>query len=278
MLKLFAALFMLLDHIGFYFYDALPELVVLFLRLIGRLAFPVFAWSIARGYQRTHNLPVYFLRLLGFALGSEVIIRLGFSLINLEMAWTNVLVTFSLAVVALTGYRLARDASLDVVASLRPIPAAPCTVPVPPHFNVRVSLGGITLDARLGIGLGSLSILLALLAAEWLHADYGAYGILTVLGFYIAMDKTPEEHWEQRFFALLVPVNGIFLAFRVLSQQSSLNWAMLQLFSLLAIPLIIMWRRDKKPPSWLKYAFYVFYPLHILLLCVVRLLLVGPFS
>lgn len=278
MLKLFAALFMLLDHIGFYFYDALPDLVVMTLRLIGRLAYPIFAWSIARGFQRTHNLPVYFLRLLGFALGSEIIIRLGFSLIDLKMAWSNVLVTFTLAVVALTGYRLARDASLDLVASLRPIPAAPCTVPVPPRFDVRVSLGGITLDARLGIGLGSLAVVLSLLASEWLHADYGAYGILTVLSFYAAMDKTPEELWEQRMFGLLVPLNGIFLIFRVISRQTTLNWAMLQLFSLLAIPLIIAWRREKKPPVWLKFGFYAFYPLHILLLCVARLLLIGPFS
>ncbi|MDD2533319.1 MAG: TraX family protein [Eubacteriales bacterium] len=278
MLKLFAALFMVLDHIGFYYYDMLPDFLVLLLRTIGRLAFPVFAWSIARGFARTRNLINYFARMVFFAGIAELVIRLADRLIGLTMDWTNVLITFSLAIVALTGYRLARDASLDVIASLRPIPASTNTAPVSTRFDVRVSIGGITLDARLGVIIGYVAVLLAVAGAEWLKADYGAYGIFTVLGFYIATDKTPEDRWEQRMFMILAPVNLLFLVTRTLSGDTSLNWAMIQLFSLMAIPIIIAFRKEKRPPVWQKYAFYLFYPVHILILCAIRYLFIGPLA
>lgn len=275
LLKLLAALFMLLDHIGFYYSDVLPDLVVLMLRLVGRLAFPIFAWSIARGFSRTHNLVAYFTRLAGFALVSELIIRQADRMVGLTMEWTNVLVTFTLAIVALTGFRLARDASLDLIASLRPISAAPNTVPVPPRFDVRISLGGITLDSRLGITLGSVAVLLSLAAAEWLHADYGAYGILTVLSLYIATNRIPEEHWEHQAFLFLIPLNLVFLVFRTVTGQAPLYWATMQVFSVMAIPLMMNLRKERKPPVWLKYGFYLFYPLHILVLCAIHLAIFG---
>lgn len=279
MLKLFAALFMLLDHIGFYYSDVLPGALVMVLRLSGRLAFPLFAWSVARGFRRTHSLMVYFLRMTAFALIAQAIIQQGNQWIGLHMQWTNVLVTFALAIVALAGYRLARDSSRDLIASLRPIPAAPNTVPVrpiPPRFDLKISPGGITLDARTGLVLGSIALLAALLAAEALHADYGAYGVLTVVLLDAATHRVEESHWEQRIFQYLLPLNILFLIIRILTASAPFYWAVMQLASLAAVPLMITFQRDRKPPRWLKYGFYLFYPLHILALCALRLALLGP--
>ncbi|MDD2457024.1 MAG: TraX family protein [Eubacteriales bacterium] len=281
MLKLFAALFMLLDHAGFYYGDVLPGFLVMLLRLAGRLAFPLFAWSVARGYHRTHNPMVYFLRMTAFALLAQVIIQPANQWIGLHMAWTNVLFTFTLAIVALAGYRLAKDSSRDLVASLRPIPAAPNTVPVrpiPPRFDLKISPGGITLDARTGLVLGSLALLAALLAAEALHTDYGSYGVLTVVLLYAATHRVDEAHWEQRIFQYLLPLNILFLVIRLLTASAPFYWAIMQLASLAAVPLMIAFQRDRKPPRWLKYGFYLFYPLHILALCAVRMALLGPMS
>ncbi len=281
MLKLFATLFMLLDHVGFYYGDVLPDFLVMLLRLVGRLAFPLFAWSVARGFRRTHSLMVYFLRMTAFALISQVLIQQANHWIGLRMVWTNVLVTFALAIVALAGFRLARDSSRDLIASLRPISASPNTAPVrpiPPRFDVKISPGGITLDARTGLVVGSLALLAALLAAEALHADYGAYGVLMVVLLDAATYRVDEAHWEQRIYQYLLPLNILFLVIRLLTASAPFYWAIMQLASLAAIPLMVTFQRDRKPPRWLKYGFYLFYPLHIVALCALRMALLGPMT
>ena len=58
---------MVVDHVGYLFF---PE--VWALRVVGRLAFPIFAFLIAEGYRRTSNPNAYLLRLIVFAVISEV--------------------------------------------------------------------------------------------------------------------------------------------------------------------------------------------------------------
>ena len=48
-LKIIAMISMLLDHIGFVFYNHS------FLRIIGRLAFPIFAFQSVVGYEQKHT-------------------------------------------------------------------------------------------------------------------------------------------------------------------------------------------------------------------------------
>ena len=62
-LKIFALIVMTIDHIGHFL---LPEFIIL--RIIGRLAMPVFAWMIAEGCTYTKNPSRYFLTVFGFGL------------------------------------------------------------------------------------------------------------------------------------------------------------------------------------------------------------------
>lgn len=69
-LKVIAVLSMVADHCAYY----LMEHGTLFyevMRCFGRIAFPVFAFLIAEGFQYTRNRMKYFLQLLGFAVISE---------------------------------------------------------------------------------------------------------------------------------------------------------------------------------------------------------------
>lgn len=66
MLKLIAALSMLIDHIGASFFEE-----QILWRMIGRIAFPIFCYHIALGFRHTHNLKKYILRILIAALVSQ---------------------------------------------------------------------------------------------------------------------------------------------------------------------------------------------------------------
>ncbi len=83
MLKLIALITMLIDHVGFIFfpYD-------LTWRLIGRLAFPIFAFGIAEGYTYTRDWRKYLLRLLILAIISQPIFLLTFKSSDLNVVFT----------------------------------------------------------------------------------------------------------------------------------------------------------------------------------------------
>ncbi|MBE9033058.1 hypothetical protein IQ266_25300 [filamentous cyanobacterium LEGE 11480] len=67
-IKLLAAGFMVIDHVGRLFF---PNYWVM--QAIGRLSFPLFAWLAAQGEQHTSNLRNYLLRLLGVGLITQPI-------------------------------------------------------------------------------------------------------------------------------------------------------------------------------------------------------------
>ena len=66
-LKIIACVSMLIDHIGIVFVDN-----NLFMRAVGRLAFPVFAFLLVQGLLRTSDVRRYLLRLGIFAVVSEI--------------------------------------------------------------------------------------------------------------------------------------------------------------------------------------------------------------
>lgn len=84
-IKFIAAFTMTLDHIGVYFFaptetESFYSLDYIILRVIGRVAFILFAYMIAEGFIKTSNLKNYFLRLFVFAVGIEVFI-IGYSIV-----------------------------------------------------------------------------------------------------------------------------------------------------------------------------------------------------
>lgn len=67
MIYIIACISMVIDHIGRVFFAGNVAFIAL-----GRLAFPMFAWSIVRGYNVSSNTKLYALRLLLIALISQV--------------------------------------------------------------------------------------------------------------------------------------------------------------------------------------------------------------
>lgn len=87
-LKLLAMITMTIDHIGAVL---LPQ--YRFLRIIGRLAMPIYAFMIAEGCHYTHDRKAYFLRLLVLAL----VCQITYAIVDRSL-YQCILVTFSLSV------------------------------------------------------------------------------------------------------------------------------------------------------------------------------------
>ncbi|MGB9666747.1 MAG: TraX family protein [Candidatus Cryosericum sp.] len=95
-LKLVAILTMTIDHVGAIL---LPH--VLWLRIIGRIAFPIFAYQLAAGYIHTHNLRRYILRLALWGLIAQPVYMIAFGV----KPWTlNILATLLLGLLAMWGW------------------------------------------------------------------------------------------------------------------------------------------------------------------------------
>lgn len=99
MLKLLAILFMVIDHIGAIIY---PDTELF--RVIGRLAFPIFAYQLAQGYAHTSNYNKYMFRLWIFAIISQIPYTLAFDTLRLNVMFTFVIALFLIDKVAKKEY------------------------------------------------------------------------------------------------------------------------------------------------------------------------------
>ena len=87
-LKILALVTMTVDHIGAYLFPYL-----MWLRIIGRLAFPIFAYMIAEGCRHTRSMGKYFATMAVFALVVQ-----GVDLVARGSLYMSILVTFSMSI------------------------------------------------------------------------------------------------------------------------------------------------------------------------------------
>ena len=133
-LKLLAMIAMTLDHIGCIFFPRLP-----LLRMIGRLAMPILCFFIGEGLRHTRNPQKYLLRLVGFALISELPFDLAFYG-RVNWASQNVYFTLALGLMAL---RLLQSSS-------------------PRRWAGLLAVGGAALLLRADYGLYGIAMILLL--------------------------------------------------------------------------------------------------------------------
>ena len=98
-LKIIALIAMTFDHIGYIIFNKFT-----YMNYIGRLAFPIYAFSISEGYYHTKDLKKYFLRLFIFALISQIPYMLFLNAISSSNFTFNILFTLILGLLAITIY------------------------------------------------------------------------------------------------------------------------------------------------------------------------------
>lgn len=211
--KLIAIITMTIDHLGYVIYNDIS-----WMNYIGRLAFPIFAWQISVGYQKTKDIKLYCFRLLIFSLITQPFYMLYMSSIGIRIENMSLNVLFTL----LTGLI--------------------CIICIDKNKV-----------------WGSIISIFLVMIAEFLKFEYGAYGVLIVLIFYLFRNNK----------MLLILMQAINL-FNELLPKGLMS---IQLYSIISILMIVLLYNGKKGKN-LKYLFYVYYPLQFLILYIINLYLI----
>ncbi len=191
---------MTIDHIGVQLF---PDLIIL--RIIGRLAFPIFAYMIAEGAKYTKNRRKYILTISLTALFCQLVYFFAE-----KSLYQCILVTFSLSILLI--YALE-------------------------YKNIIISLASV---------LGVFAL------CELVNIDYGFLGILTPVFIYFANSKANK----------LIACSALLILLGIV--MGGVQW-----YSLFAIPLLALYN-EKRGKLNLKYLFYIYYPLHLGIIYLIK--------
>ena len=230
-LHLLAMFFMLLDHL---WGTVVPGNE--WMTCAGRLAFPIFAFLIAEGFHYTKNLKKYMQRLLLCALLSEIPFNLMLSGRVFNPVHQNVLWTFLIAIVLMCWCEKKRNA------------------PIWQRY--------LRWAAAMAVGF---------LVGIVTFVDYYGYGIVTVLLFALTRDLPFGKVIQLLGLAWvnLELMGGLVYPVTVLGRSFEIPR---QGFALLA--LIPIWLYNGQAGSrnkWVRLACYAFYPVHMLILALMKL-------
>lgn len=219
-LKIIAMLSMLIDHIGV---ELFPS--VKYLRIIGRLALPLFAYMIAEGCYYTKNRISYLSLIATLALLCQAVFYF-----TTQSLYQSILVTFSLSIITIF--------SIDGIIK---------------HANVfKVALSVVLLLFVTFVAF----IMPTIFSKQGFEIDYGYLGMLLPVFIYYAPNKICK-----------LAVCGLMLILLAVHIQG------VQIYALLALPLLALYN-GKRGTKKLKYMFYIFYPLHLVVIYLVGLFLI----
>lgn len=201
-LKILAMVTMTLDHVGL---SLLPQYPVL--RLLGRLAMPIYAFLIAQGCRHTRSRGRYLLRLFGLGAVCQ-----GVYYIAMGSVYMGILITFSLSVVLIWALERAKEMKktgpiLTAAAAVLGAVFVCCVLPGLPgtDFGLDYGIFGVLLPvAAYFWGLSGMGIDLALLCLSLGGNQW--WSLLALL--LIACYNGQRGKWKLgTFFYLYYPVH-----------------------------------------------------------------------
>lgn len=94
---------------NFFLNNAFLYYLDIIMRLIGRIAFPIFCFLLVEGFLHTHNKFKYAIRLAVFALISDIPFDLAFKNKPFDFSYQNVFFTLFIALLVLVGFEAVRE-------------------------------------------------------------------------------------------------------------------------------------------------------------------------
>lgn len=184
-LKLIAVITMTIDHMGMILF---PRLWVM--RLIGRLAMPIYAYMIAEGCRHTHDRWRYLGRIAGLGLVCQVVYTA-----YLGSFYLNILLTFSMSIlliIAIENFQKRRTLTAQVGVFALLLGIFVLTVAMPPvlkrwDFDLDYGLMGVLLPVLVYFGREKTKYLTAgliLLGFRYGGLQWAALAAVPLLGMY----------------------------------------------------------------------------------------------
>jgi hypothetical protein len=301
-LKVIGIITMTFDHIGMFliFYNAsnsVPYTVGFVFRIIGRLAFPIFAFLLAEGMRHTSNRGRYILRL--FYVWAAIFLFDLVCYITFKTGADNVIASIGAGVSA-QAFTDLLCFSLFIYLLEHPNKRLRwlCALPL---IYILISYGaGIAYNFE--ASNGALALTMATYFPEFIRADYSLYGFLMFLGFYYSysiadafmkggaekIGTTLEEYQKTPDYRTLVNIIGvgIFVIVAVIfwliglfdlrldpyqtKDMTIQNYCLIDAF-------ILMLYNGKRgyDRKWLRWSEYLYYPVHIAVIALIFSLIYG---
>ncbi|MBQ9211808.1 MAG: hypothetical protein IJ153_08935 [Clostridia bacterium] len=241
-LKLIALAFMIIDHLGAVVFPRIPEM-----RILGRIAFPIYCWCLIVGFHYTRSVPKYLGRILLTGIISQplyayVMDHMGASenlWQNLFLSKPNIFLTLFLGLAAVWAIREKKFFSQIWGPLLAIALATICSV----DYGWR----GVLFIMLLYAARGSRASIAAVMIAFFLY--WGTGYSLTASLFGIPLDYGKLPGW------IYQPLSA-FLR--------------METYGLMSLPFILIpFRKNIKLPAWLTYGIY---PAHLLIVLAVKLI------
>ncbi len=262
------------------------------MRLIGRIAFPIFCFLLVQGFLHTRNVTKYAIRLALFAAISEIPFDLAFKNKILEYSYQNVFFTLFIGLLTMIGFQTLK-LKVDSIQEKKPwlpVLAVMGTLAIGGYVaftmhsfvmavaNSVSALGVISSNPGIGFSIvlaivftvialivyavmckqtslqvaslrfaDLLVLIIGMSLANLLHTDYSGFGVLTVAVVY---------GLRKSYFRSMV---GACITLTVMTMME---------FTCFVNLIIIRFYNGTRGLN-LKYIFYAFYPVHLLILYLI---------
>ena len=228
-LHILAMVLMLVDHLGFTVFIGEH-----WMRVIGRLSFPIFAFMLVEGFYHTVDSKKFFkhlLRMLIFAIITEIPYNLFLCNTVLAISKQNVLWTYLIGLLCMYFVHMLQKKGSP--------------------WNI----------------FGVLIAFFAVILAELVCCDYGALGVLSIMVFYFFHERKWWCYLGQAICLIYLNYTaGSGSGYELTVFNQTLVFGT-QFFAVLALPIIWLYKGKQGHHSKVfKYFCYIFYPLHLFIL------------
>ncbi|MGN0293734.1 MAG: TraX family protein [Lachnospiraceae bacterium] len=239
-LKLLALILMIIDHCGLVLFAGTS--LYLPCRILGRIAFPLYAFLITEGYVHTRSVKKYAGRLLVFAVLSEVPFDYAFFRTPFYMGYQNVFFTLVLGLGAL----VCLDRALGKSGRIRASETAAGNT-----GKSEMSAGELWEQTMRKSNISKILLIVIMIIAELTDTDYGAFGVLVIVLFYLFRDRK---------VICMVSVAAALIIY------GFLGGFYIEGFGAVALIFILLYNGEKGQYPFPSLIFYAAYPLHLLIL------------